>query len=245
MEFLNYDFLLNVFTLTFLEIILGIDNLIFIAIVVQKLPANVRKEARIFGLSLALIIRILMLMTLSFVMGLTSKLFTLYGTDFSWKDLLLIAGGLFLIGKSSCEIYQDTFKKMSEEEDSKGTKIKPKNSLVAAIFQISLIDFVFSFDSIITAIGITNNIPNNIAIIIIAIVISMVVMLLASEHISNFLSKYASLKIIALAFIFMIGVILCADGLSIHIEKGYLYFALFFTLAVESLNIISRKKHHH
>lgn len=246
MEFLNYDFLLNVFTLTFLEIILGIDNLIFIAIVVNKLPANVRKQARIFGLSLALIIRILMLLTLSFVMGLTSTLFTLYGTDFSWKDLLLIAGGLFLIGKSGCEIYQDVFKQPDKEEDGvKEIKIKPRNSFIAAIFQIILIDFVFSFDSIITAIGITNNIPNNIAIIIIAIVISMIVMLLASEHISNFLAKYASLKIIALAFIFMIGVILCADGLSMHIQKGYLYFALFFTLAVEILNIVSRKKHHH
>jgi predicted tellurium resistance membrane protein TerC len=243
MEFLTQAFLLNVVTLTFLEIILGIDNLIFIAIVVHKLPPHLRRNARVFGLSLALVIRILMLMTLSFVMGLTNPVFTISGVEFSWKDLLLIAGGLFLIGKSSSEIYQDTFKE-DIKSDVKEDKIKTKNSLIAAILQISLIDFVFSFDSVITAIGITHNIPNNIPIIVIAIVISMFVMLFASQHISNFLAKYSSLKIIALAFIFMIGVILCADGINMPIQKGYLYFALFFTLAVECLNIISRKKHH-
>jgi predicted tellurium resistance membrane protein TerC len=241
MDFLTYDFFLNLFTLTFLEIILGIDNLIFIAIVVHKLPHKIRKNARIFGLSLALIIRVLMLMTLSFIMGLTKPVFTIIGHGFSWKDILLIVGGLFLIVKSGYEIYNDAFKDKPKESDG---KIKVKNSLASAIMQISLIDFVFSFDSVITAVGMTHNVPNNIAIIVIAIVISMIVMLLASEHVSSFLAKYSSLKIIALAFIFMIGVILCSDGFKLEISKGYLYFALFFTLAVESLNIIARKKHH-
>ncbi|MBU6339233.1 MAG: TerC family protein [Rickettsiales bacterium] len=241
MDFLTYSFFLNLLTLTFLEIILGIDNLIFIAIVVHKLPSHIRKKARVFGLSLAMVIRILMLMTLSFIMSLTKPVFILMAHDFSWKDVLLIVGGLFLIGKSGYEIYNDAFK----EKHVDGNNVRVKNSLIAAIMQISLIDFVFSFDSVITAVGITHNIPHNIIIIIIAIAISMIVMLIASEHVSNFLAKYSSLKIIALAFIFMIGVILCADGFKLEISKGYLYFALFFTLAVESLNIMARKKHHH
>lgn len=243
MEFLTSDFLINLLTLTFLEIILGIDNLIFIALVVYKLPKNIRKSARIFGLSLALIIRVLMLMTLTFIMGLNDPLFEMFNMTFSWKDLLLVTGGLFLMLKSGHEIYHDTFYvEHPEKEVNKEAKGIGQTSLAAAIFQISLVDFVFSFDSVITAIGITQGIPNNIVIIVIAITISMFVMLLASEHISKFINDYPSLKFIALSFIFMIGVILFADGLSVEIEKGYLYFALFFTLTVECLNIIAQKK---
>lgn len=241
MEILTSAFFLNLFTLTFLEIILGIDNLIFIALVVHKLPKEIRKPARVFGLSLALIIRVLMLMTLSFVMGLTEPLFELFTITFSWKDLLLVIGGLFLVGKSGHEIYHDTFY-VAKADSHKEEKLV-KRSLAAAIFQISIIDFVFSFDSVITAVGITQGVPHNIAIIVIAITISMIVMLLASEHVSKFINEYPSLKFIALAFIFMIGVILIADGLNIEINKGYLYFSLFFTLTVECLNIISQKRH--
>lgn len=243
MEFFTYAFFLNLFTLTFLEIILGIDNLIFIAIAVHKLPEKLRRNARIFGLSLAMVIRIIMLFTLSFIIGLTEPLFEVSDLSFSWKDLLLIAGGLFLIGKSGCEIYQDTFDIESEEESDKSKAIK--STLLAAVLQISVVDFIFSFDSVITAIGLTQGINHNIEIIVIAISISMIVMLIASEHISRFLAHYPSLKMIALAFIFMIGVILLFEGLSIEIEKGYLYFALFFTLTIECLNIISRRKHNH
>jgi predicted tellurium resistance membrane protein TerC len=178
-----------------------------------------------------------MLMTLSWIMTLTEPLFTIGELGFSFKNFLLIFGGLFLIIKSGWEISSDVFFGLTETKEEK--KVNGSKNMAAAILQISLIDFVFSFDSVITAVGMTNNIP----IIVTAIVISMIVMLLASEKISYFLHNYPSLKIVALAFIFMIGVILLADGFHIKISKGYLYFSLFFTLAVESLNIIARKRH--
>jgi predicted tellurium resistance membrane protein TerC len=238
MDILNYDILFSLLTLTFLEIVLGIDNLIFIAIVVAKLPAKKRKFARIFGLSLAFLIRIVMLFTLSWVMTLTEPIFTIGEKGYSFKNFLLILGGLFLIIKSGWEIGSDVFFGLSETKEEK--KINVSKNMITAIIQISLIDFVFSFDSIITAVGMTNNIP----VIVTAIVISMIIMLVASEKVSYFLQNYPSLKIVALAFIFMIGVILLADGFHLEISKGYLYFSLFFTLAVESLNIIARKRNH-
>ena len=231
------DILFSLITLTFLEIVLGIDNLIFIALAVAKLPTKDRRVARAFGLSLALIIRILMLLTLSWVMSLTDPLFYIGETGFSYKNFLLILGGLFLIVKSGIEIYSDVFGVAEETKEEK--KVNAAKNMFSAIMQITLIDFVFSFDSVITAVGMTNNIP----VIITAIAISMVVMLLASEKISYFLHAYPSLKIVALAFIFMIGVILLADGIHMPISKGYLYFALFFTISVESLNIVARKRH--
>ena len=241
MELLNfgsfsYDILLALLTLTVLEIILGIDNLIFIALVVQRLPKLYRHKARIFGLSLALIIRILMLLTLSWVMSLTKPVFFIGKNGISYKNILLIIGGLFLIVKSAIEIYNDIFANNNLEIENE--QVNVSKGLFSAILQISLVDFVFSFDSVITAIGMTNNVP----IIVIAVVISMIIMLLASESISMFIKKYPSLKILALAFIFLVGAILLLDGLNIHIAKGYLYFALFFTLIVEILNITSRKK---
>ncbi len=235
MELIGYDLLFNLVTLTFLEIILGIDNLIFIALIVQKLPQRYRKSARIFGLSLAFIIRILMLMALSWVMTLTEPLFSIEGHGFSVKDMLLVLGGLFLIFKSGIDIASDVFGGSSHSKDK---DIRVPKGFFGAVIQISVIDFIFSFDSIITAIGITNNIP----IIVAAVVISMLLMFVASGIISEFLGKYPALKIVALAFIFMVGMILLADGVHLHIEKAYLYFSLFFTLAVESLNIAARKR---
>ncbi len=235
MQILTYDIFFSLVTLTFLEIVLGIDNLIFIALAVAKLPARDRKIARPFGLALALIIRILMLLTLSWVMSLTDPLFYLGEVGFSFKNFLLILGGLFLILKSGIEIFNDVFGVVESKEDK---KINAAKNMIAAILQITLIDFIFSFDSIITAVGMTNNIP----VIVTAIIISMLLMLIASEKISYFLHTYPSLKIVALAFIFMIGVILFADGMHMPISKGYLYFALFFTITIESLNIIARKK---
>ena len=238
MDILTYDIFFSLITLTFLEIVLGLDNLIFISLAVAKLPKKDRKSARIFGLSLALVIRVLMLLTLSWVMSLTDPLFYLGDIAFSFKNFLLIFGGLFLIIKSGVEIASDVFcpgKELTKEEK----KINAAKNMVAAILQITLIDFVFSFDSVITAVGMTNNIP----VIVTAVVISMIVMLMASEKINQILATYPSLKIVALAFIFMIGVILLADGFHMPISKGYLYFALFFTISVESLNIVARKNH--
>ncbi len=237
MEFIGYELVLSFVTLTLLEIVLGIDNLIFISLVTYKLPKEKRNKARIFGLSLALIIRIFMLMTLSWIMSLTEPLFSIGSTEFSYQSFLLIAGGLFLIVKSGIEIIQDVFSGHSTDHKNKNSSATGK-TMVAAIIQITLVDFVFSFDSVITAVAMTNNIP----IIIAAIVISMILMLAASESISKFLTLYPSLKIIALALIFMVGIILLADGFHIHISKTYLYFSLFFTLSVEILNIISKKR---
>ncbi len=238
MPIFDHSLIISFITLSFLEIILGIDNLIFIALVVYKLPKNIKKTARIFGLSLALIIRILMLLTLSWIMGLTEPLFTIFRAEISWKSILLILGGLFLMAKSGYELYGDIIKGGVEDDKKDAKKPHNKKSLLLAILQISMIDFVFSFDSVITAVGMTNNIQ----LIISAVIVSMIVMLICSEYISDFLAKYPSLKIIALAFIFLVGVILFADGFNIEIEKTYLYFALFFTLGVEIINIIANKR---
>lgn len=237
MEFIGYELILSLLTLTILEIVLGIDNLVFISLVTYKLPKKNRNKARIFGLSLALIIRVLMLMTLSWIMTLTEPLFYLGNTGFSFKNFLLLCGGLFLIIKSGYEIYHDVFSAISSDKSS--SKNSEKQSMLSAILQIVVIDFVFSFDSVITAVAMTNNIP----VIIAAVVISMIIMLYSSESISEFLAKYPSLKIIALALIFMVGVILLADGFNIHVSKSYLYFSLFFALSVEFLNILAKKRH--
>ncbi len=237
MDILTYDIFFGLLTLTFLEIILGIDNLIFITLVVQKLPTKFRKKASAIGLSLAFVIRVLMLLTLSWVMTLTEPLIYVGEAGFSYKDFLLLAGGVFLIVKSAGEIARDTFLKTHLAKENK--EIRVGETFLAAVLQITLIDFIFSFDSVITAVGMTSNIP----VIVSAIIIAMIVMFFASAFVSGFLSTYPSLKVVALAFIFMVGVILLADGLHIHISKGYLYFSLFFTLSVESINIIARKKH--
>jgi len=237
MDILTYDIFFSVLTLTFLEIILGIDNLIFIALVVQKLPQKQRQVSRMVGLSLAFIIRVLMLLTLSWIMTLTEPLFYIGDVGFSFKNFLLIFGGLFLVVKSGWEIAADVIFGLHHDKEEK--KVNVGKNMAAAILQITLIDFVFSFDSVITAIGMTSNIP----VIVTAIVISMFVMLMTSEKINYFLHTYPSLKVVALAFIFMVGAILIADGIHMPISKGYLYFSLFFTLVVESLNIVARKRH--
>lgn len=238
MEFLfSYELILSFITLSFLEIILGIDNLVFISIVVSNLPKAYRDKARYIGVGLALIMRVIMLMTLSWVMSLTKPLFSIGGLDFSFKNLLLIAGGIFLIVKSGLEIYRDI---KHVHKDADGKKIIVHYTFSAAVMQIVAVDFVFSFDSIITAIGMTDNIP----VMVSAIVVAMIVMLVASDKISKILSDYPSLKIMALAFIFMIGVILLVDGLHLEISKAYLYFALFFSIVVECLNIAAGSNAH-
>jgi len=228
----SYDIAITLITLTFLEIILGIDNIIFIALVAGKLPEKFRTKARYLGISLALIIRIAMLLMLSWIMGLTKPIFSIGNLDFSIKSLLLILGGLFLVFKSAAEIYSDIVVTKNEE-----TKTIAKNSFFAAAMQIALVDFIFSFDSIITAIAITDNM----SIIIIAVLISMIVMLVFSGKVSEIILTYPNLKTIALAFIFIVGAILILGGFNIHIPKGYLYFSLFFTFGVEIINIIRQK----
>jgi predicted tellurium resistance membrane protein TerC len=233
MEIFGIETILILITLTFLEIILGIDNIIFISIAVQKLPAKLRKKARYFGISLALIMRCAMLFALGWVMSLTKPVFTLFEIDFSYKSLILFFGGLFLMYTSFVEIMSD-LKGVKKKE----VEFKIQSTLRGAITQIIMIDLVFSVDSIITAIGITDQIW----IIMIAVTISMIAMLLLSGKISQFIDQYPTLKILALAFIFMIGVILVLDGLSIHISKNYLYFSLFFSLIIEIINIKTSKR---
>ena len=235
--FFSPELIITFLTLSFLEIILGIDNLVFIAIVVSNLPQSYRNKARYIGIGLALIMRVIMLFALSWVISMTDPLFTIFEVGFSFKNLLLIAGGIFLMIKSGVEIYGDV-KHVKKDDSSK--KIIVKATFSAAIAQIVAVDFVFSFDSIITAVGMTTNIP----VIVAAVFVAMLLMLFASDKISKMLSKYPSLKIVALAFIFMIGAILLADGLHIEISKGYLYFSLFFAMAVEYLNILAGKKSH-
>lgn len=229
---LSTEIIASFVTLSLLEIVLGIDNLIFIALVADNLPKEYRRKARTLGLSLALGIRIAMLLGVSWIMSLTEPLFTAFGVELSMKDLLLLGGGLFLIGKATFEMHAD----LGGEHEKRA--IVGKRSFLGAVIQIVLIDLVFSFDSIITAVGLTQNIP----VIIAAVVVSMVVMLAASGYISRFLEQYPTFKMLALSFILMIGTMLVAEGLHFHIPKGYIYCAFTFSIFVEVLNTLAKKK---
>jgi predicted tellurium resistance membrane protein TerC len=220
-------------TLTGLEIILGIDNIIFIAILVGRLPQEKRQKARILGLSLAMGTRIVLLLSLFWIMKLTKPIFSLAGNDFSGRDLILILGGLFLIAKSTLEIHNDI-----DEKDKDDNKIKAANSFMGILAQIALLDIIFSLDSVITAVGMANQIE----IMILAVVIAVFVMMIASKSISAFIDKHPTLKMMALSFLILVGVALMADGFGLHIPKGYIYFSMAFALLVESLNIYARSK---
>jgi predicted tellurium resistance membrane protein TerC len=215
-------------TLTTLEIVLGIDNVIFISVLVQRLPAEQRDRARYIGLGLAMGMRILLLLTLSFIAGLTAPVLTIAGIDFSWRDLILIGGGLFLIWKASTEIYESV-----EGEGAHATEAPATASLRGVLFQIVLLDIVFSLDSVLTAVGLVNEIP----IMITAIVIAVLVMLVASGPLSRFVHAHPSVKILALAFLLLIGVTLLVDGFGVHVEKGFIYVAMGFSVFVEALNL--------
>lgn len=223
---------LTLITLTALEIVLGIDNIIFIAILVNKLPEHQRDKARIFGLSLAMISRIALLASLFWIMKLVKPLFAIGGIEISGRDLILILGGLFLIYKSAIEIYEQT-QVHHEEKVAKGG-----GSFLSVLVQIAILDIVFSLDSVITAVGMAQDLE----IMIIAIVVAVGVMLFASKGIANFVDTHPSIKTLALAFLFMVGIILVLDGFDIHIPKAYIYFAMGFSLAVELINIYIRKK---
>jgi predicted tellurium resistance membrane protein TerC len=219
-------------TLTALEIVLGIDNIIFISIIASKLPENQQEFGRQIGLAMAMLTRILLLFSLTWLTRLTSPIFSIFQTDFSGRDLILISGGLFLLGKSTFEIHE----RLEGEEGRASQKVAA--SLSGVILQIMLLDIVFSLDSVITAIGMVNEI----AIMVIAVVIAVIIMLFASGPISKFVNDRPTLKILALSFLLLIGFSLVADGLGLHIPKGYIYFAMGFSVFVEIINLQVRER---
>lgn len=219
-------------TLFALELVLGIDNIIFISIISDRLPENQRRKARTIGLSLAVITRVLLLLSLSWMMGLTATLFTVFDQNISGRDLILILGGLFLIAKSTHEIHQ-------KFEAIEASHLEPaKVSFSFIIFQILLLDIVFSLDSVITAVGMVNEIP----IMVAAIIAATSVMIFASHTIAGFVDKHPTIKMLALSFLVLIGVALLAEGFDTHIPKGYIYFSMAYALIVEVLNIRLRGK---
>jgi predicted tellurium resistance membrane protein TerC len=230
---LSTEGILNLFTLTGLEIILGIDNVIFIALLVHTLPARERFKARVIGLSLALILRVLMLFGAAWIIKLTAPLFTLFGFDFAGRNLLLILGGLFLIGKSALEVLE-LFQEVPIDPEAQDQPSK----YWQVIMQITFIDLILSFDSIITAVGMTSNLY----VIITAIFIAIIVMLFSAKPIGDFIYKYPSVKVIALAFIAMVGVMLVSNGFNFEFPKGYLYMTMVFSMFVETINILLAKK---
>ncbi len=230
---LTADGLVALATLTAMEIVLGIDNVVFLAILVARLPASQQGVARRLGLSLALGIRIALLLAISWIMGLTQPLFSVLGRSVSGRDLILFGGGLFLIAKATWEIYD---KVEAEHEDAKPQAARGVFLLV--LFQILLLDIVFSLDSVITAVGMANHI----SIMVVAMVLAMLVMLVSAGTVSDFVNRHPSVKILALAFLLLIGVMLVAEGLGTHVDKAYIYFAMAFSLGVEMLNLRYRKK---
>jgi predicted tellurium resistance membrane protein TerC len=229
---LNPELLIAFFTLTALELILGIDNIIFIAILVDKLPRAKREVARRLGLFLAMFMRIGLLLLLSWIVGLTEPVMTLLGHGISGRDLILIGGGLFLIWKSTGEVHQ-----LLEGEEGEASS-KVASSFTGVILQIMVIDIVFSLDSIITAVGMVSEV----SVMIAAVVASVGLMMLFAGSIGRFVSDHPTIKMLALSFLVVIGVVLIADGFGHHVPKGYIYFAMAFSVGVETLNIRMRKK---
>ncbi|AEC16449.1 TerC family protein [Gallibacterium anatis] len=220
------------FTLTALEIVLGIDNIIFISILVGRLPAHQRQFGRILGLGLAMGTRILLLLSLAWIMRLTEPLFSVSGYEISGRDLILLLGGLFLLVKSTLEIHHNM-------EESASTEEKPVKTVnfIGVLIQIALLDIVFSLDSVITAVGMANDVE----VMILAIILAVGVMMIAAKPIGDFVEEHPTLKILALSFLILIGVSLIGEGLSFHIPKGYIYFAMGFSVCVEMINLRMRK----
>jgi len=223
-------------TLIVMEIVLGIDNLIFISILTNKLPEQHRAKARRIGISMALVLRLGLLSTIAFIVQLTTPVFEILGQAFSWKDMILIAGGLFLVWKATTEIHQ-SMDPEPEEKASSGNVVSI--GFAAAIGQILMLDLVFSIDSIITAVGMTEHLP----IMIIAVVTSVIVMLVAAEPLAKFINDNPTVVMLALGFLIMIGMTLIAEGFGAHVPKGYVYAAMAFSAAIECLNIARRNRH--
>lgn len=222
-------------TLIAMEVVLGIDNLIFISILTNKLPEHQRARGRRIGISLALIMRLGLLSTVAFIVQLTTPLFSVFGHGFSWRDLILIAGGLFLVWKATKEIHHSVDPHPSDDMFD-----APQAAVInfgSAIFQIILLDIVFSIDSIITAVGMSDDIP----VMIIAVIVAVLVMLLAADPLAHFIERNPTIVMLALGFLLMIGTTLIADGFGVHVPKGYIYAAMAFSALVEGLNMLARR----
>lgn len=227
-------------TLCVLEIVLGIDNLIFISLLVAKVPEDRQRMVRLTGLSLALIFRILLLLCITWIIKLTNPIITVSEIALSWRDIILLIGGLFLIGKSTMEIHHKISHRhdADEEKETKPTASQAGSMVSAIILQILAIDLIFSFDSILTAVGLTEDVP----IMILAVMASIVFMMIFSRGVGRFINENPTIVILALAFLLMIGTLLVADALHFHVPRGYVYFALGFSLLVELLNLKLLKK---
>jgi predicted tellurium resistance membrane protein TerC len=223
---------IGLLTLTVLEIVLGIDNIVFISILAGRLPVATQQRARLTGLGLAMFVRILLLLSISWIMRLTHPLFSVGQLHVSGRALILVAGGLFLIAKSTREIHHKL-----EDEDEHGM-VRAAPSFASVLIQILMLDIIFSLDSVITAVGMVDEIP----VMIIAIVLAVAVMMIFSARVSAFIERHPTVKMLALSFLLLIGMNLIADGLGFHIPKGYTYFAMAFSLGVEMLNLKLRKK---
>jgi predicted tellurium resistance membrane protein TerC len=229
-------------TLSCLEIILGIDNIIFISVIANRLPLEIREKVRRFGLIFALVTRILLLLSLSWVMGLTTPFFSIADHALSGRDLILLLGGFFLIWKASKEIYTEVELGEPDDSEARGDEKNVKKSMfalfVGSVLQIGLLDIIFSLDSVITAVGMVDEI----GIMIAAVLASILIMLVAAKSIGDFVHRHPSIKVLALSFLTVVGVVLIAEGMGVHIPKGYVYVAMAFSLSVELLNIRSREK---
>lgn len=238
-------------TLVVMEVVLGIDNLVFISILSNKLPPEHRTRVRRIGISLALVMRLVLLSTIAFIVGLTAPVFDLgvvgpvgshgeasFETAFSWRDLILIAGGVFLIWKATKEIHHTVDPGVSDDVLEKDKATVVISNVGAAIFQIILLDLVFSIDSILTAVGMTDHLP----IMVAAVIIAVTVMLLAADPLANFINNNPTVVMLALGFLLMIGTVLIAEGFGAHVPKGYIYTAMAFSAGVEGLNMLARKR---
>ena len=241
MEFLTFAWVTNpeiwlsLVTLSALEIVLGIDNLVFIAILTGRLPAHQRALGRRVGLALALITRLMLLATLAWIVGLVEPVFAVAGKAFSWRDMILIGGGLFLLWKATVEIHEMVEKEEDEPDSPQGAA---GVTFRGVVLQIAVIDIIFSLDSVITAVGMADQLW----VMVTAVVIAMIIMIIAANPLAEFVSTHPTVKMLALAFLLLIGVILIADGFGMHVPKGYIYFALAFSVAVETLNHVVRRR---
>jgi predicted tellurium resistance membrane protein TerC len=229
--FLSSEGLLALITLTFLEVILGVDNVIFISILSGKLPHDQQPRARRIGLMAAMLMRILLLLSIAWIIRLTAPFFTVFGRGISGRDLILIGGGLFLLAKATMEIHD----RLEGEEDHQSARGAP--SFIAVIVQIMLLDIVFSLDSVITAVGMADEV----SIMVAAVVLAVGIMMFAAEPISGFVNLHPTVKVLALSFLLLIGVSLIGDGLGVHVPKGYIYFAMGFSVFVEMINLRVRR----
>ena len=226
------EILISLLTLTVLEIVLGIDNIIFISIVASRLPPEQQAKARTIGLSLALVMRLILLSMIAWLASLTNTVFTVFGNEFSWRDIILIVGGLFLLVKGTIEIHHSV-----EGDEETKTSLK-QVTMGAVLAQIVVIDVVFSLDSVITAVGMVDELW----VMVAAVILAMAVMIVAAKTVSDFVNANPTVKMLALSFLLLVGMALIADGFEFHIPRGYLYFAVAFSLGVECLNLMVKKK---